>query len=271
MAETGNERDPEGATDRTYTIYDDLKSATVFITGGGSGIGAYLTYAFASQGARVAFLSLTEPAGSRLCDAIGHRTGNRPIFIPCDLADIEAVQRSMADVAVRMGPISVLINNAARDDRHDVTSFRPADWDASIHVNLRPHYFTAQAVVAGMRAAGGGSIINVGSNSANLGLSGYPVYVTAKAGIVGLTRALARELGPSRIRVNGLIPGWVMTRRQRDLWVTEDALAQCLSEQCLKETIQGEDIADAALFLASIRSRMITGQSLIVDGGRAMT
>ncbi|MGD0191778.1 MAG: SDR family oxidoreductase [Rhizomicrobium sp.] len=271
MAESGIERTPEGATDRAYTIYDDLKSATVFITGGGSGIGAYLTYAFAAQGARVAFLSLSEQAGRELCDAVEHRTGNRPLFVPCDLADIDAVQRNMTQVAAQLGPIRVLINNAARDDRHDVTSFSAADWDRSIHVNLRPHYFTAQAVVGGMRAAGGGSIINVGSNSANLGLSGYPVYVTAKAGIVGLTRALARELGPSMIRVNALIPGWVMTQRQKALWVTDDAIAQCLSEQCLKETIEGEDIADAALFLASIRSRMITGQSLIVDGGRAMS
>ena len=263
--------DVEGITDGPYAAYDDLKGKTVFITGGGSGIGAYITYAFAAAGARVAFVSLTENAGRRLCDKTEQRTGNRPLFLPCDLADIGAVQKHMEDVAGRFGAIRVLINNAARDDRHDVTSFSPADWDRSVHVNLRPHYFTAQASAHGMKTHGGGSIINVGSNCANLGLAGYPVYVTAKAGIIGLTRALARELGPSKIRVNALVPGWVMTRRQRELWVTDESLAQCLAEQCLKETVQGEDIANAALFLASGRSRMITGQSLIVDGGRALS
>ncbi len=260
----------EGPTDYRYAVYGELRDASVFITGGGSGIGAYFVFAFAAQGAKVSFVSLHEDVGRALCDATERATGNRPLFSPCDLRDIAALRGVMDKAAQGHGPITILINNAARDDRHDVTSLTPEAWDDSIHTNLRPHYFTAQAAAAGMRDAGGGCIINVGSNSANLGLAGYPVYVTAKAGIVGLTRALARELGPSNIRVNALIPGWVMTERQRALWVTPDAIAQCLAEQSLKTTISGEDCADIALFLASSRSRMITGQSLIVDGGRAM-
>jgi NAD(P)-dependent dehydrogenase (short-subunit alcohol dehydrogenase family) len=260
----------EGLTDRDYTIYEDLRGKAVFITGGGSGIGAYLTAAFAAQGAKVAFVSLTQDAGAALCDGIERAMCNRPLFQPCDIRDISALQRCVSRVTAQFGPIGVLINNAARDDRHDLQSLSPEDWDNSLNTNLRPHFFAAQAIAAGMRAAGAGSIINVGSNCANLGLSGYPAYVTAKAGIIGLTRALARELGPSNIRVNALIPGWVMTERQKALWVTPESLAQCLAEQSLKQTIAGEDIADAALFLASASARMITGQSLIVDGGRAM-
>jgi NAD(P)-dependent dehydrogenase (short-subunit alcohol dehydrogenase family) len=260
----------EGLTDQTYTLYEDLRDKVVFITGGGSGIGAYLTAAFAAEGAKVAFVSLTKDAGEALCEGVEHATGNRPFFQVCDIRDVAALQQCVSRAIARFGNIGVLINNAARDDRHDLRSLSPEAWDNSINTNLRPHYFTAQAAVPAMAAAGGGSIINVGSNCANLGLSGYPAYVTAKAGIVGLTRALARELGPSNIRVNALIPGWVMTQRQKELWVTPESLAQCLSEQSLKQAVAGEDIADAALFLASARARMITGQSLIVDGGRAM-
>jgi NAD(P)-dependent dehydrogenase (short-subunit alcohol dehydrogenase family) len=260
----------EGLTDRTYTTYDDLRDKVVFITGGGSGIGAYFTAAFAAQGAKVAFVSLTQDAGDSLCEAVERATGNRPYFQACDIRDVAALQQSVSRASARFGTIGVLINNAARDDRHDLQSLSPEDWDNSLDTNLRPHFFTAQSAVPAMRASGGGSIINVGSNCANLGLAGYPAYVTAKAGIIGLTRALARELGPSNIRVNALIPGWVMTERQKELWVTPESLAQCLAEQSLKQAIAGEDIADAALFLASARARMITGQSLIVDGGRAM-
>jgi len=259
----------EGLTDRTYTIYKDLRGKVVFITGGGSGIGAYLTAAFAAQGAKVAFVSLTETIGEALCDGVERATGNRPFFQSCDIRDIDALRACVSRTIQRFGNIGVLINNAARDDRHDLQSLTPKAWNDSIDTNLRPHYFSAQSAVPTMRAQGG-SIINVGSNSANLGLAGYPIYVTAKAGIVGLTRALARELGPSNIRVNALIPGWVMTERQKALWVTPESLAQCLAEQSLKEPVAGEDVADAALFLASAHSRMITGQSLIVDGGRAM-
>lgn len=166
--------------------------------------------------------------------------------------------------------MTVLINNAARDDRHTLEGLSAAAWNDSFNVNLRPYFFTAKWVTPAMRAAGSGSIINVGSNSFDLGLAGYPAYVTAKAAIVGLTRALARELGPDGIRVNTLIPGWVMTRRQQSLWATPAAVADCLAQQCLKRLVDGSDIAATALFLASEAAAMVTGQSLIVDGGRAL-
>lgn len=260
----------EGVSKRHYTKYADLSGKTVFITGGSSGIGAHLVFAFASQGANVAFVSLDVELGEHFCEAVAGALGRRPLFQACDITDIDALKTSIANVENKFGAINVLINNAARDDRHEVSSLKAEDWDKSLNTNLRPHYFTAQAVVARMRTVGAGSIINLGSNSANLGLAGYPAYVTAKAGIVGLTRALARELGPDNIRVNTLIPGWVMTAKQKALWVTETGLAQCLAEQCLKTTIDADDIAETALFLVSTASRMITGQSIVVDGGRAL-
>lgn len=260
----------EGISDAQYAKYRDLEGASIFITGGGSGIGAYFVHAFAEQGARVAFVSLTADAGEALCDAVERKCGLRPFYQSCDIRDVAALQVAIDAAAARHGAIDVLINNAARDTRHSVEDFSVADWDDSFATNLRPHFFTAQAVAKGMAAKGRGSIINVGSNSANLGLAGYPAYVAAKAGIVGLTKALARELGPKNIRVNALIPGWVMTQRQKKLWVTPEALAACLDEQALKSEISGEDVAQAALFLASSAAAMITGQSLIVDGGRFM-
>ncbi|MCV6603775.1 MAG: SDR family oxidoreductase, partial [Porticoccaceae bacterium] len=202
-----------------FPQYSDLSGAGVFITGGGSGIGAALVAAFAMQGARVGFASLSEDPGRRLCDEVEQATGNRPDFYPCDIRDLDGLQSLMAEFQNSHGAIKVLINNAARDTRHDVTSYDASQWDDAMSTNLRPHYFTAQYAVAGMRDAGGGSIINVGSNSSILGLSGYPAYVASKAGIIGLTKALARELGPDNIRVNCLIPGWVMTARQKELWV----------------------------------------------------
>ena len=256
-----------GSSDTEFPVYKDLAGKKVFITGGGSGIGAYFVVAFALQGAEVGFVSLREDPAIQLCDRVERLCSKRPQFFPCDIRDIEALQTAVSDFQGD-GAIDVLINNAARDDRHTVTSYDTAQWDDTINTNLRPHYFTAQSVVAGMRANGMGSIINVGSNCANLGLAGYPAYVASRAAVVGLTKALARELGSDNIRVNALIPGWVMTERQKALWVTPQALQECLDQQALKTTISGEDCAQSALFLASSASAMITGQSLIVDGGR---
>lgn len=249
--------------------YPDLRNSAVFITGGGSGIGATFVRAFCRAGARVAFVSLDENKALLLCAEVEKETGIAPFFRPCDITDVTHLQACMDKAAASIGPIKVLINNAARDTRHTLGEMNAEQWDASLNTNLRPHFFTAQKVAENMRALGGGSIINVGSNSALLGLVGYPAYVTAKAAIAGLTKALARELGPDNIRVNALIPGWVMTARQKQLWVTEEALQECLAQQCLKETISEQDCADAALFLASNSARMITAQSLVVDGGRA--
>ena len=174
----------------------------------------------------------------------------------------------MLKVRETLGPISVLVNNAARDTRHQLNSMTVEEWDNSINTNLRPYFFTTQVVQKDMAALGYGSVINLGSNSANLGLAGYPAYVASKAAIVGMTKALARELGPSNIRANALIPGWVLTERQKELWATEEALSECLQQQCLKRTMTEKDVANAGLFLASSASGMMTGQSLIIDGGR---
>jgi galactose dehydrogenase len=261
---------PEGISEHVYVSYPDLAGGSVFITGGGSGIGAYFVDAFARQGAQVGFVSLTSRGSERLCAAVERRTGRRPFHRAVDVRDIRALQGALADFVAAAGVPSVLINNAARDDRHSVAELTVERWDDSLNTNLRPYFFTARQLAPEMAAAGGGVIINIGSNSANLGLAGYPVYVTAKAAITGLTRALARELGPQAIRVNALIPGWVMTARQKALWVTPEKLQECLDQQSLKSTISGEHIAEAALFLASRAAAMITGQSLIVDGGRFM-
>lgn len=256
----------EGVTDFAYTCYADLASSRVFITGGGSGIGAYLVHAFAAVGADVGFVSLSEGGGTALADAMESQLGKRPWFRACDIRDIAALQAAMAD----FGSVDCLINNAARDDRHTIDALSVEAWDESLATNLRPHFFTAQSVVGGMRERGHGAIINVGSNSSYLGLSGYPAYVTAKAAIIGLTRSLARELGPDHIRVNALIPGWVVTERQKSLWMTPGAVQECIDAQSLKTLITGCDVAEAALFLASRASSMITGQALIIDGGRIM-
>ncbi|WP_295799464.1 SDR family oxidoreductase [uncultured Microbulbifer sp.] len=248
--------------------YPDLHDSAVFITGGGSGIGAAFVRAFCRAGARVAFVSLDEAKAQALCAEIETETGSTPFFQQCDITDINRLQTCIESAADKIGAIRILINNAARDTRHTLDGMDPDAWDTSLNTNLRPHFFSAQKVAAGMRALGGGCIINVGSNSAMLGLSGYPAYVTAKAGIIGLTKALARELGPDNIRANALVPGWVMTERQKRLWVTEEALRECLDQQCLKHTICEQDIADAALFLASNAARMISAQALVVDGGR---
>jgi len=249
--------------------YSDLNGASVFITGGGSGIGAAFVKAFIEQGAKVSFVSLDADNANQLCDSIEQELGQRPFFQQCDISDVEKLMACLATVEQHQGAVDVLINNAARDTRHTLEELSPEQWDNSLNTNLRPHFFTAQAVVKGMKNLGYGSIINVGSNSSMLGLSGYPAYVAAKAGIIGLSKALARELGPSNIRVNSLIPGWVMTERQKELWVTPEALEECLSQQCLKTTISEEDCANSALFLASKASAMITGQALVVDAGRA--
>lgn len=245
---------------------NDLRDESVFITGGGSGIGAAIAEAFLAQGSKVAFVDVLDT--STFCDQMMDKYGARPLAFKGDIRDIESLQKSIKSTEEENGPIGVLINNAAQDTRHTLSELSVDEWDDSLAINLRPHFFTAQAVADSMRKKGSGAIVNLTSNSALLGLSGYPAYVAAKAGIMGLTKALATEVGPDNIRVNCLAPGWVMTERQKELWVTQEAIDECLDQQSLKHLIQPADVASTVLFLASSMSSMITGQMLVVDGGR---
>lgn len=252
-----------------HVTFHDLAGQSVFITGGGAGIGASLTEGFLEQGCKVAFVQRSD--ASEFAAQMADKHGQEPLFIQCDITDVTALQAAMAQATEAHGPITVVVNNAANDARHALSDYSVEDWDKGQSVNLRPHFFTAQAAAPAMKAAGGGSIINLSSVSYMMGNAGYPGYVAAKAGITGLTRGLARELGPDNIRVNALMPGWVLTDRQMELWATPEGLADHLERQCLKEHLVSDDIVDATLFLASKASRMMTGQALVVDGGVVVT
>ncbi|MFN4010007.1 MAG: SDR family NAD(P)-dependent oxidoreductase [Pannonibacter sp.] len=254
---------------QTLPVFPDLSGASVFITGGGSGIGASLTEAFLTQGAKVAFVQRSD--ASAFCDEMQQKTSNRPLFLPCDITDIAALQGAIAQASEAHGPVTILVNNAANDQRHATLDVTEDYWNWSMAINLKAYFFAIQAVVPGMKAAGGGSIINFSSISYMMGNAGYPIYTTANSGINGMTRSLAREFGPDRIRVNALAPGWVLTQKQKDMWVTPEGLAAHLDRQCLKDTIDPEDIAGGCLFLASAASKMMTGQALVIDGGVAVT
>ena len=252
-------------TDRP--TYPDLKDASVFITGGGSGIGAALTEGFLQQGARVAFVQRSD--STAFCDDMEQRTGNRPLFLPCDITDIAALKSAIGQAADAHGPITVLVNNAANDKRHATLDVTEEFWDWSQAINLKAYFFAIQSVIPGMQQAGGGAIVNFTSISYMMGNAGYPAYTTANS--AGMTRSLAREFGPDRIRVNALAPGWVLTQKQKDLWVTEEGLKAHLERQCLKDTLVPSDIVGGTLFLASNASKMMTGQALIIDGGVVVT
>jgi NAD(P)-dependent dehydrogenase (short-subunit alcohol dehydrogenase family) len=245
----------------------DLDGAAVLITGGGSGIGAALTFGFARQGAKVAFIDIAESASQALCEQVEEETGRRPLFLRCDLRDISALREAVAAAERAHGDATVLVNNAALDQRHDIDEVTPEYWDENQSINLRPHFFTAQSVTPGMMRAGKGSIINFTSTSYMINHPDMPSYTAAKAGIVGLTKGLAGRLGPHNIRVNAVAPGWVMTERQRELWVTPESLAAHVARQCLREPMAPDDMVGPCLFLASDASRMLTAQTLIVDGG----
>ncbi len=249
--------------------YPDLKGASVFITGGGSGIGASLTEGFLRQGAKVAFVQRSD--STDFVDEMEAATGNRPHFMTCDITDIDRLKACLAEAAEVNGPITALINNAANDKRHITAEVTEEFWDWSQAINLKAYFFACQAVAEGMKAAGGGSIVNFSSISYMMGNSGYPSYTTANGGITAMSRSLAREFGPDKIRVNALAPGWVLTQKQKDLWVTPEALEDHLGRQCLKDTIGPDDIVGGTLFLASEASKMMTGQVMVIDGGVVVT
>lgn len=249
--------------------FDDLRDKSVFITGGGSGIGAALTDGFLAQGAKVAFVQRSD--ASAFCQNMAQKHGATPLFLPCDITDISALQAAIRTAAEAHGTIDILVNNAANDARHTTEEMSEADWDHAQAINLKAYFFACQAVVAGMRAQNNGAIINFTSISYMMGNAGYPAYTTANSGINGMTRSLAREFGPDGIRVNALAPGWVLTEKQLKDHATPDDLAAHLERQCLKEHLTPDDVVGAALFLGSDVSRMMTGQSLVIDGGVVVT
>jgi NAD(P)-dependent dehydrogenase (short-subunit alcohol dehydrogenase family) len=250
-----------------YATYPSLQGQVVLVTGGASGIGESIVRNFCRQGSRVAYLDINREAGEKLRDALVNETANLPLFLACDLTDIAALQVAIGEAQRALGTIRTLVNNAANDDRHSIEAVTAEYWDNRMAVNLRHQFFAAQAVIPGMKAAGGGSIINFGSMSWRAAMGGMPAYVTAKAAIEGLTRGMARDVGKSNIRVNVVIPGWVMTERQLKLWVTEEGERTMDRMQCLAGRVQPDDLARMVLFLAADDSRMCTAQAFIVDGG----
>ncbi len=246
-------------------LYPSLAGKVVVVTGGGSGIGAALTEGFARQGARVVFLDVADADSTALADSLSNLSP-APVYRRCDLTDLNALKATLEAIAVEVGPIEVLVNNAANDDRHSLAEVTPAYWDDRIAVNLRHLYFAAQAVAPGMKAAGQGVILNLGSISWHLGLPDLSLYETAKAGIEGMTRGLARELGVDGIRVACVVPGNVKTPRQMK-WYTPEGEAEIVAAQCLKGRIEPKDVAALAMFLASDDARFITGHEYWVDAG----
>jgi len=249
-------------------IYPSLRDRAVFVTGGASGIGAAEVSAFARQGAHVAFVDIDDAAATSLCRTLKTEGHPEPYFQHCDLRDIAALQAAIAAAAKRLGPITVLVNNAANDQRHKWEYVTPDFWDERMATNLRHQFFAIQAVAPMMKAVGGGSIVNFGSISWHTNHGGMPAYTTAKAAVEGLTKGMARDLGEYGIRVNTVIPGWIMTQRQIDLWLTPEAEADLMRAQCLKEKVYPDDVARMVLWLASDDSRMCTSQLWVVDGGR---
>lgn len=247
----------------SFASYPSLRGKTVFLTGGAGGIGAETVRAFAEQGAKVGFVDLNAKAGAAMLDEIG----SDHAFELCDLRDIAALQASFAALARQLGDADILVNNAAHDDRHDWRDVTPDYWDERMATNLRHMFFAIQAVAPAMIKAGRGSIINLGSNSWWEAGGGFPAYATAKSAVHGLTRTMARDLGHHRIRVNTVVPGWIMTERQKQLWVTPEALAKQVDRQCLPDPVDPVYVARMILFLASDDAAMCTAQNFMVEAG----
>jgi NAD(P)-dependent dehydrogenase (short-subunit alcohol dehydrogenase family) len=252
----------------TDARYPSLQDRAVLITGGATGIGATLVEQFVAQGARVGFIDIDAASGEALAARL-KEARHAPAFVAADLTDIGTLDRAIDALRARIGPITVLLNNAANDKRHQIDETTPESWDAGIAVNLKHQFFAAKNVAADMKAAGGGSIVNFGSVSWKLKQGGMPVYTTSKSAVQGLTRSLARDFGPFNIRVNTLVPGWVMTEKQIRLWVDDKSKEEIARGQCINQPLLPEHIARMALFLAADDSKMITAQDIVVDGGWA--
>ncbi|MBB5402146.1 NAD(P)-dependent dehydrogenase (short-subunit alcohol dehydrogenase family) [Paraburkholderia youngii] len=250
----------------SYATYPSLADKTIVVTGGGSGIGAAIVEAFAQQGARVFFLDVAEHDSLALQETLRHAK-HQPLFRRCDLKNVDAIESTFAAIVEAAGPIDVLVNNAGNDDRHEIGELTASYWDDRIAVNLRHQFFCAQAAANGMRRAGRGVILNLGSVSWHVALPNLAIYMTAKAGIEGLTRGLARDLGGAGIRVNCIIPGAVKTPRQMQLWQSAESEAKVVASQCLQLRIEPEHVARMALFLASDDASRCSGRDYFVDAG----
>jgi NAD(P)-dependent dehydrogenase (short-subunit alcohol dehydrogenase family) len=247
----------------SFAIYPSLRDRRVVITGGASGIGAEIVRAFAAQGAEVGFLDRDVDASNALVEELDRAV----TFEPCDLGDIGALRGALGTLRTRMGPTEVLVNNAARDDRHDWREVTPEYWDERLATNLRHMFFAIQAVAPDMIDAGRGAIVNIGSNSWWEAGGGFPAYATAKSAVHGLTRTMARDLGAHRIRVNTVVPGWIMTERQKNLWASPEALERHRARQCLPDLIEPVYVARMVLFLASDDAAMCTANNYMVEAG----
>lgn len=249
-----------------YAIYPGLKGKRIVITGGGSGIGSELTRAFAGQGARVVFLDIAEEASRQLEKELSGSLAP-PKFIKCDLTNLDELKTVFTHIEEEFGAVDILLNNAANDDRHEIEDVTPAYWDSRINVNLRHMFFCTQAVLPGMKKQGHGVILNLGSISWHLPHTQLHLYMTAKAGIEGMTRALAREAGKYGVRANTVIPGAVRTPRQQVLWHNPEEEARILAGQCMPERVEMQDVAALVLFLASDNARRCSGREYFVDAG----
>ena len=248
-------------------VYPSLKDRVVLVTGGAGGIGESIVEHFCRQHARVGFLDYDRPGAEALVARMAAAGLPAPAFEHCDLRDIEALRRAIAAIRDRLGPIAVLVNNAAHDERHDIDSVTPEYWDDRMAVNLRHQFFAAQAVWKDMAGAGGGAVVNLGSVTWMVGQGGMPGYSAAKSAVVGLTRSLARDLGPHNIRVNSVLPGWIMTKRQVEKWLTPEGEADLMRNQCLKRKLVPDDVARVVVFFASDEASACTNQNYVVDGG----
>ena len=247
--------------------YFDLENKRVFITGGGSGIGASIVEHFCEQGSEVYFVDINVEESKKLVDEMKNKKFKAPTFIECDLVNIKLLQETILKIITEKGPINILINNAANDTRHKIDDVTVEYWDERINVNLRHFFFTVQAVKKSMIENNGGVIINMGSTSWMIGQGGMAAYTAAKSGVVGMTRSFARDLGEFNIRVNSVVPGWVMTQRQIEMWLNKESEEDLMKKQCLKEKLMPNEIAQAVLFFSSDQSSGCTNQSYIVDKG----
>ena len=246
--------------------YSELRGRAVLVTGGGQGIGEAIIRAFVRQGAKVAFLDIAEAASEALAAELSER-GATVVFQHCDLTDIPALRASIEKLAGEVGPFQVLINNAGDDERHATEEVTESYWDQRVAVNLKHQFFAAQAVLPAMRAAGAGCIVNLGSTSWLAGQGGMAAYTACKSAVIGLTRSLARDYGPHGVRVNAVAPGWIMTPRQLERWVSPETIAELHQRQCLQRMLQPSEVAEFVVFLSSDSASACTAQHYVVDGG----